>query len=30
VRSILEKLDAKGRSEAIAIALKRGLIRGIV
>jgi DNA-binding NarL/FixJ family response regulator len=27
VRSILEKLDAKGRSEAIAIALKRGLIR---
>jgi len=27
VRSILEKLDAKGRSEAIAIALNRGLIR---
>ena len=27
VRSILEKLDAKGRSEAIAIAVKRGLIR---
>jgi two-component system, NarL family, response regulator len=30
VRSILEKLDAKGRSEAIAIALKRGLIRANV
>ena len=27
VRSILEKLDAKGRSQAIAIALERGLIR---
>jgi two-component system NarL family response regulator len=27
VRSILEKLDAKGRSQAIAIALNRGLIR---
>src|SRR5258708_1546929 len=27
VRSILEKLNAKGRSEAIAIAIKRGLIR---
>jgi DNA-binding NarL/FixJ family response regulator len=27
VRSILEKLDAKGRSEAIAIAAERGLVR---
>jgi DNA-binding NarL/FixJ family response regulator len=27
VRSILEKLDARGRSEAIAIAVKRGLIK---
>jgi len=27
---MLEKLDAKGRSEAIAIALKRGLIRANV
>jgi DNA-binding NarL/FixJ family response regulator len=27
VRSILEKLDAKGRSAAIAIAVKRGLIK---
>ena len=27
VRAILEKLDAKGRSQAIAIALERGLIR---
>jgi len=27
VRSILQKLNAKGRSEAIAIAIKRGLIR---
>jgi DNA-binding NarL/FixJ family response regulator len=27
VRSILEKLNAKGRSEAIAIAIERGLIR---
>jgi DNA-binding NarL/FixJ family response regulator len=27
VRSILEKLDAKGRSEAIAIAVKRGLVQ---
>jgi DNA-binding CsgD family transcriptional regulator len=27
VRSILEKLEARGRSEAIAIAVKRGLIK---
>jgi two-component system, NarL family, response regulator len=27
VRSILEKLDAKGRSEAIAIAVERGLVQ---
>jgi two-component system NarL family response regulator len=29
VRSILEKLDARGRSEAMAIAVKRGLIQTI-
>lgn len=30
VRSILDKLEARGRSEAIAIAVKRGLIRANV
>jgi DNA-binding NarL/FixJ family response regulator len=30
VRSILDKLEARGRSDAIAIAVKRGLIRANV
>ena len=30
VRSILEKLDAKGRSEATAIAAERGLVRAML
>jgi DNA-binding CsgD family transcriptional regulator len=29
VRSILEKLGAKGRSEAVAIGVKRGLIQAL-